>query len=97
MNKQEILQELKKQFDSTKKRLGFKATFEEINKTFYLEDMVLSQKFVSNQFSRQMINWMLDGINSWVNELYSWVYPSSMDIIHLHETKDLSQEEKVIT
>jgi len=94
MNKQEILEELRKQFDETKKRLGFKSTFEEINEMAYLEDMVLSQGFVSNQFSRQMINRMIDTFYSWTGELYSWVYPAPMDIIHLNENKKLFQEER---
>jgi len=60
MNKKDLLKELRKQFNLTKKRLGFKASFEEINKISYIEDMVLSQGFVSNQFSRQMINRMVE-------------------------------------
>ncbi len=94
MNKQEILEELKEQFNETKKRLGFKSTFEEINKISYLEDMALSQGFVSNQFSRQMINRMFETFYSWIPELYVWLYPDPMDIIHLNESKKLSDEEK---
>ncbi|MCK5150110.1 hypothetical protein KAJ87_04255 [Candidatus Pacearchaeota archaeon] len=94
MEKQEILKELKKQFDLTKKRLGFKSLYEEINEMSYIEDMALSQRFVSNQFSRQIINRMVEGPHGWLGELYSWVYPGQMDIIHMHETKKLSKEEK---
>lgn len=94
MNKNEILKELKRQFDETKKRLGFKSTFEEINNSAYIEDMALSQGFVSNQFSRQMINRMIDGPNNWLGELYSWVYSGQIDVIHLNESKKLSKEEK---
>jgi len=94
MDKQEILSELKKQFGLTKERLGFKSTFEEINEISYIEDMTLSQGFVSNQFSRQMINRMIDTFYGWVGEIYSWVYPQPMDIIHVYENKGISQEEK---
>lgn len=94
MNKQEILKELREQFDLTKKKIGFKATFEEINDIFYIEDMVLAYGFVSNQFSRQMINRIIDTFHSWMGEIYSWIYPGQMDVVHLHETKDLSKEEK---
>jgi len=94
MGKGQLLQELKKQFDLTKKRLGFKSTFDEINSMSYIEDMALSQGFVSNQFSRQMINRMVDTFYGWIGEIYSWIYPQPMDIIHNYESKILSQEEK---
>ncbi|MBU2616134.1 MAG: hypothetical protein KKC19_03450 [Nanoarchaeota archaeon] len=94
MEKEKILQELKKQFDLTKKRLGFKSTFGEINSFAYIEDMALSENFVSNQFSRQMINRMIDSPNGWLGELYSWIYPGQMDIIHLNENKQISKEER---
>ena len=94
MSKEELLKELRKQFDLTKKRLGFKASFEEINEMSYIEDMVLSQGFVSNQFSRQMINRMVETFYSWLGEIYAWVCPQPLDIIHLFESKKLSQEEK---
>ena len=94
MKKQEILEELRKQFDLIKDQLEFKSSFEEINEISYIEDMALSQGFVSNQFSRQMINRMVETFNSWLGEIYSWLYPGQMDIIHMHENKNLSQEEK---
>jgi len=94
INKDELLKELRKQFDLTKERLGFKANFEEINEMSYIEDMVLSQGFVSNQFSRQMINRMMETFYSWLSEIYAWVYPQPMDIIHIFESKKLSEDEK---
>jgi hypothetical protein len=93
MNKEKILQELRKQFDLTKKRLGFKSSFEDINEISYIEDMVLSQGFVSNQFSRQMINRMVDTFYGWMGEIYAWIYPQPMDIIHNYEYKK-SQKKK---
>ena len=94
INKKELLKELREKFEETKKRLGFKATFEEINKIAYLKDMVLSQGFVSEQFSRQMINRIIETYSSWLNELYSWLYPQQLDLIHLSESKKISQEER---
>ena len=94
MNKKEILEELRRQFDETKRRLDFKSTFEEINQMSYIEDMALSQGFVSNQFSRQMVNRIVETFYGWITELYSWVNPSPYDIIHINENKKLSKEEK---
>ena len=92
--KEEILKELRNQFNLTKKRLGFNATFEEINQISYIEDMALSAGFVSNQFSRQMINRMVETFYGWVGEIYSWIYPPQMDIVHINESKKISQEER---
>ncbi len=94
MKKQEILEELKKQFDLTKKRFGFKASYAEINNMSYIEDMALSQGFASNQFSRQMINRIIEIFYGWISELYSWIYPNPMDLIHTTESKQLSKEDK---
>ncbi len=92
--KEELLKELKKQFNLTKKRLEFKSTFKEINNMSYIEDMVLLNKFVSNDFSRQMINRMVETFYSWVGEIYSWIYPAQTDIVHLNESKKISKEER---
>jgi len=94
INKEEILKELRKQFDLTKKKLNFKSTFEDINGTSYIEDMALSQGFVSNQFSRQMITRMVETFYGWIGEIYAWIYPQPMDLIHNYESKKLSQEER---
>ena len=95
MNKKEILDELKKQFDLEKKRLGFKATYGEVEDLFFIEDMALTKGFVSNRLSRQMITtWILEGLSSWIGELYSWVSPQPMDMIRINESKNLLQDEK---
>ncbi|RMD45990.1 hypothetical protein D6829_00690 [Candidatus Pacearchaeota archaeon] len=94
MEQEELLDSLKKEFEKTKKRLGFSATYEEIENYFFIEDMVLSQKAVSRRFSRQMANWIIEGINSWISQLYSWVYPAPTDAIHLHESKSIKKEER---
>lgn len=94
IEKEKLLIELRKKFDLTKARLGFKSTFEEINEMSYIEDMVLSQGYVSNQFSRQMINRMVETFYSWITEVYAWVYPQPMDIIHNLECKKISPEER---
>lgn len=85
---------LRKQFALTKETLGFNATFEEINGISYIEDMALSQGYVSNNFSRQMINRMLDTFSSWLGQIHSWIYPQPNDMIHGYESKKVSEEER---
>ncbi|MEM4719709.1 MAG: hypothetical protein QXG18_02500 [Candidatus Pacearchaeota archaeon] len=94
INKKELLKELKEKFEETKKNLGFKATYEEINSISYLEEMVFSQGYVSEQFSRQMINRIIEKYYSWLSEFYSWLYPQPPDAIHINESKKLSSEER---
>jgi hypothetical protein len=94
MNKNEILNDLRNQFEATRKKLGFKASYDEINRISYIEDMVLSEGYVSNQFSRQLINRMVETLYSWMNEIYSWIYPAPMDIVHMHENRKLNEQEK---
>lgn len=94
MEKEQLLQELKEQFDSTKKQLGFKSSYKEINEMSYIEDLILAGGYVSNQFSRQLINRMVETFHSWINSLYSWIYPAPMDIVHMNESKKLSKEER---
>jgi hypothetical protein len=94
MEKDELIKELRKKFDETKKHLRFKATYSEINDLCFIEDMVLSSGYVSNQFSRQLITRMIETFYSWINEIYMWVYPNHMDMIHINENRKLSQEDK---
>lgn len=94
MEKEKLIKELKEQFDLTKKRLGFKTTYEKINDFTYIEDAILSQGYVSNRFSRQMINRIVETYYSWINELYNWASPSPYNMIVVSEAKKISEAEK---
>lgn len=94
MEKEKLLQELKKEFDMTKSRLKFKTTFEEINSISYLEDFILSTGYVSNQFSRQLINRILETPYGWLSELHNWFLPSPNNLITVTEGKTVTAEEK---
>jgi hypothetical protein len=94
MDKKEILKELREKFDEIKKNLKFKATFQEINEMSYIEDMALRDGYVSNQFSRQMINRMVETFVSWIPELNVLIFPAPYDLIRLNESKILTQQEK---
>ena len=94
VQKEIILKELKEKFDETKKSLKFKSGYEEINSICYLDDFILATGFVSNHFSRQMINRLLDTFSSWVSELHSWIFPQSYDLIHTNEAKVLSPQDR---
>ena len=94
MNKDKILDELKKKFQETKKELGFKSSYEKINRISYIEDMSLTAGYVSNQFSRQMINRMVETWHSWIGTLYSWLTPNHSDFISTNEANKVAQDER---
>lgn len=94
MDKQKLLEELKEKFRRLKKQTGFKSKFEEINTISFIEDMILSTGFVSEQFSRQLINRMVETHFSWIPQLHSWLMPSPYDLANSNESKKLSDKEK---
>ncbi len=92
--KKQLLEELKEKFKQTKEKLGFKSTFEEVNEICYLEDAALSAGFVSEQFSRQMINRLVETYYSWVPPMHSWIMPPQYDLIYLKENKQITEQER---
>ena len=52
--KKEILEEMKEAFDKSKKELGFKASFDDLEEAFSIKDGVLQHGFVGEKFSRQI-------------------------------------------
>lgn len=65
INKQELLKELETEFSKLKKELKFSATFEELDNTFFLKDLILKEGYVSPEFSRQLCWRLVDTFNSW--------------------------------
>jgi len=92
--KQELLEELKEKFQELKRQTGFLSEFDEIDSTYYIQDMALSTGVVSEQFSRQLINRMVETHLSWVQQLHSWLMPSPYDLPNSNECKHLEDKEK---
>lgn len=94
MEKEKILEDLRKQFQKFKAEYDIKYSFEEMEEIGFLEDMALSDGYVSKRFSRQLINRLISSPHSWVGELHAWAYPPQMDMIHINEHNQLSEEER---
>lgn len=94
MSKQELLIELKEKFEETKKELGFKSKFKEINEIFYIEDAVLQMGFVSESFSRQLCRRIVETYNSWLNYLHGLVMPTPGNIFMTMQNKMLSSDDR---
>jgi hypothetical protein len=91
--KEELAKELAEKFEDFQKKSGFRATFDEVNRFFYLEDLIFSAGYVSERFSRQMINRMIDTFGSWMNEIHGWLFPAPQDLLHQTEGRKLTPED----
>ena len=94
MDKQELIKELRETFEKTKKELNFKTSFEEIDSVFYLTDLILEKKFISNDFSNQLRTRILDVLIWWDNYLHGLVMPNPQNLFMIHESKALNEADK---
>jgi len=92
--KKELLEELKEKFESTKQELGFKASFDDLNKVFFIEDSVLSTGFVSENYSRQLCSRIVDTFMNWNNYLHSLIMPIPNNMINMNESKMFDEAER---
>ncbi len=94
VDKERLINELKEKFEETKKELGFSASLEEINNVFYVEDAIISEGYVSNNFDRQLCSRMVTTFYSWMNELHAWFMPPPGNVIVHTEVKGLDEKDK---
>ena len=93
-NREELLKELQKQFEKTKKDLGFKADLEEFDKHFFIKDLILEKGFVSENFSNQLRIRIIDVLIFWDNYLHSLVMPNPQNLFNLNESKAFNESDK---
>ena len=89
-----LLEDLKRKFDALKEELKFKASYEEVNDFCFIEDYIFGARFVSEKFSRQLINRMVESLYAWVGIMHSWLMPSPQDMIFMSEANKLDEEDK---
>jgi hypothetical protein len=94
MKNEEILRELREKFGVLRKELKFKASFEDIDRIFYIEDCILRDGFVSNQLSRQLCSRIVETYNSWAGYLHNLIMPNPGNIAAMMESKLFSEKEK---
>ncbi len=93
MDKKEILKELEKKFDEAKKEIGFNPSFEDLEKEFSITDMVLSNGFVSENFSRQLFSRIAEFYRDWHGYLNNLLLPNPSYYAGQTEAKIFSSEE----
>ena len=96
INKKELIKELKEKFEETKKKLAFKAEFDEIEHFFFLTDHILEQGYVSERFERQLCLRLISSYYSWMGEFHAWIMPPPGNIITHTEYKAFLEDEKEI-
>ena len=94
MDKQKLLKELKEKFNKLKEEYKFKATYEEIEELTFIEDQVLNEQYVSENFRVQLITRLVDSYGGWLGLLHNWMFPNPHDLIILKESKSLTDEQK---
>ncbi len=94
MEQEILLKELKHTFNELKKNLKFESDFEQIDRVFFVEDLILSRRYISSDFSRQLRSGMSDIFYSWVNYLQGLLLPSPSNITQMTESKIFSKEER---
>ncbi len=93
VDKKEILKELERKFAESKKELDFKPTYEELEKEFAISDGVLSNGFVSENFSRQLCARIVDFYRDWHGYLNNILMPNPSFFAGQTESKIFNNEE----
>ena len=94
MEQKELLDFFEKEFLKIKADLGFKAGLDEIDKIFFVKDMILKEGFVSEMLSRQICNRITETLMQWNSYVYNLIFPNPGDMILGSESKAISQEDK---
>lgn len=92
--KELLLKELKEKFNESKKKLGFKSSFEEINDIFFINDFIIYERHVSEFFSRQLCRRIVDVYNSWTGYLHGLMMPTPGNFLMMMENRMLGEEDK---
>jgi len=93
MDKEKTLKELKEKFKELKKEVGFKAGLEELDSAFHIQDAVLAEGFVYEDFSRQICLKIIERFMDWHNYLNSLILPNPSFLANQTEAKLFSSSE----
>jgi len=94
MEREKLLEDLKEEFAKLKKEFGFKSSFEEIERIFFIKDIVLREGYVSPRLNRTIAHRIVDTYNSWVWYLHGLFVPNPSSMFNITESQYFSEEEK---
>lgn len=93
IDKKQIVRELEEKFENSKKEIGFQTSLDELDSIFFIKDSVLSNGFVSDNFSRQMCARIADVYGNWINYLNNLLISNPNFLVFQTEYKLFSSEE----
>ncbi|MFH1072752.1 MAG: hypothetical protein V1743_04960 [Nanoarchaeota archaeon] len=94
MTSETLIEELHREFAIMKRELKLKSTFNDLEKIYFLSDMVLKDGFVSKHLSRIISHRIVDTYLSWVYYLQSLVVPNPGMLVNITESQMFTDEEK---
>ncbi|MBS1266754.1 MAG: hypothetical protein MAG795_00723 [Candidatus Woesearchaeota archaeon] len=94
MTNSKLLDEFEQEFDKMKKELGFKSSFQDLEKIFFLKDFIQNEGYVSTNLSRMICHRISKTFNSWTSYLHGLVIPNPNSMMSVKESKIFEDEEK---
>ena len=94
MSNEDLIKELKESFEKMKSDFNIEASFEEVEKIFFIKDYILREGFVSDKLERQISSRIADLYAGWSNYLHSIIMPNPQNMLNMGESKLFSAEEK---
>jgi hypothetical protein len=94
METEELIKKFEEEFAAMQKSLGFKSTFDDLDKIFFLRDFISKERFVSKTLSRQISGRIIDLFGTWYNYLHTLVIPSPGSMLNMTESQAFSDVEK---
>lgn len=94
MTNKDLIKELKENFEKMKNELGFEASYEDVERIFFIEDHILREGFVSEKLSRQVCARITELYMAWNNYLHSLIMPNPQNMLNMGESKIFNQDEK---
>lgn len=94
MTDKELMNELEIAFEAMKKDLGFRASFEELEKMLFLRDFISKEGFVSSSLSRAVCHRMCDLYSGWMGYLHGLVVPAPHSMVSVTEAEAFNDDER---
>ena len=90
----ELMGQLKTDFDKMQKELKFKVTLEQLDEAFYIKDEILEKGYVSPRFSRQIAGRITDLFQRVYGFMHGIIVPNPNSMLSLQEHQQFNDEAK---
>lgn len=90
----DLLEQAKKEYAEMQKKYNITASFDEIDKIFFISDAILRENFVSTRLPFMISKRIVDTFSSWNNYMHKLLIPNPGYIPDVEENKVLTDEDK---